>query len=54
LCLARHVLDREIEGLAVRALSGGADRGSVAFALGVSRSSLYRVLGDRFAQKGPP
>lgn len=51
LVYARNVLDAQVEAAARRALSAGVERGSVAFALGISRASLYRnfagVLGDR-------
>jgi len=39
---ARSVLDGEIEDAVGRALAAGVKRSSVAFALGISRASLYR------------
>jgi uncharacterized protein (DUF2062 family) len=46
LVLARKVLDREIGTATVEALRCGAPRGSVAYALGISRASLYRQFGS--------
>ena len=42
---ARSVLDAEVQAAAARALAGGAHRSAVAFALGISRASLYRRYG---------
>ena len=42
---ARGVLDAEAQAAAARALAEGVHRSSVAFALGISRASLYRQFG---------
>ena len=42
---ARGVLDAEVQAAAARALTAGVHRSSVAFALGISRASLYRQFG---------
>ena len=39
---SRNVLDVEVRAAAGRALDAGVHRSSVAFALGISRASLYR------------
>jgi hypothetical protein len=49
LVLARKVLDREIGTITVEALRSGEPRGSVAFALDISRASLYRQFGSVMA-----
>jgi hypothetical protein len=49
LVLARKVLDREIGTATVEALRCGEPRGSVAYALGISRASLYRQFGSVMA-----
>jgi hypothetical protein len=46
LVLARKVLDREIGTVTVEALRSGTPRGSVAYALDISRASLYRQFGS--------
>jgi len=46
LVLGRAVLDARILEVATGALRQGADRTSVAFALGISRASLYRRFAD--------
>jgi len=49
LVLARKVLDREINTTVVEALRSGEPRGSVAYALDISRASLYRQFGSVMA-----
>jgi hypothetical protein len=46
LAVGRAVLEARIFEVATGALKQGADRTSVAFALGISRASLYRRFGD--------
>lgn len=55
LARARALVDQQVEELVVQALVEGADRGSVAAVLGMSRSSLYRQFGHQIgagAEKG--
>ena len=46
LVVGRRVLEARILEVATGALKEGADRTSVAFALGISRASLYRRFGQ--------
>ena len=48
---ARSLVDQQLEELVLLALEGGADRGSVAAALGISRSSLYREFGGKMRHR---
>jgi len=50
LARARALVDRQLEELVVQALCDGSDRGAVAGALGMSRSSLYRMFGSQIRQ----
>jgi DNA invertase Pin-like site-specific DNA recombinase len=46
LVMGRGVLEARIAEVATDALKSGVDRTSVAFALGISRASLYRRFRD--------
>jgi hypothetical protein len=47
---ARALVDRQLEELVVQAVDDGSDRGAVAAALGMSRSSLYREFGSKIRE----
>ena len=51
LAWARSLVDQQLEELVLRALEDGSDRGAVAAALGMSRSSLYREYGDKIRER---